>query len=311
MSAIGKIQRVPLREVWKHEAYNFTRWLQENIDVLGDVLGITLSGAEREHSAGDFNVDLRAEDDSGNTVIIENQLEKSNHDHLGKLITYLVTLEAKTAIWIVAEPRPEHISAVSWLNESYAASFYLVKVEAIKIEDSPAAPLLTLIVGPSDETREAGKTKQEIAERYVERRRFWSALLELAKLKTRLHANISPSQYGHISTSAGKQGLGYRYYVTQHAAGAELYIDRGEERDEENKRIFDMLHNHKDAIESTFGELLVWDKLERRRGCRVRKLITSGGYRDENRWIEIQEQLVEAMIRLDRALKPYIKQLEI
>ena len=98
MGAIGKIQRVPLREVWRHEAYNFTRWLQENIDVLGDVLGITLSGAEREHSAGDFNVDLRAEDDSGNTVIIENQLEKSNHDHLGKLITYLVTFEAKTAV---------------------------------------------------------------------------------------------------------------------------------------------------------------------------------------------------------------------
>src|SRR5205823_5688148 len=102
----------------------------------------------------------------------------------------------------------------------------------------------------------------------------------LAKQKTRLHANISPSQYGHINTSAGRQGLGYRYYVTQHAAGAELYIDRGEDRDEENKRIFDFLHGHKDEIEGTFVGPLEWDRLERRRGCRIRKSITAGGYRD-------------------------------
>jgi len=203
MSAIGKLQRVPLREVWKHEAYNFTRWLQDNLEVLNDVLGISLSNAEREQSAGDFSVDLVAEDHSGNTVIIENQLEKSNHDHLGKLITYLVAFEAKTAIWIVADPRPEHVSAVAWLNESYAASFYLVKLEAIKIDESPAAPLLTLIVGPSEETREAGKTKQEIASRYNDRQRFWTDLLEQAKTKTRLFSNISPGQWGEIWTTAG------------------------------------------------------------------------------------------------------------
>src|SRR5256714_14477763 len=121
MSDIGKIQRVLLRDVWKHEAHNFTRWLQENLDVLGDALGIPLANAEREQSAGDFSVDLIAEDSAGNAVIIENQLEKSDHDHLGKLITYLAVSEAKTAIWIVAHPRPEHVSAVSWLNESYAA----------------------------------------------------------------------------------------------------------------------------------------------------------------------------------------------
>ncbi len=78
-----------------------------------------------------------AEDDSGNLVIIENQLERSNHDHLGKLITYLTALEAKVAIWIVREPRPEHVKAVAWLNETSSAAFYLVKVEAIQIGESP------------------------------------------------------------------------------------------------------------------------------------------------------------------------------
>ena len=125
---IGKIKRVALREVWKHEALDFTQWLQDNIDVLNEVIDINLSNAEREQSAGSFNVDIVAEDDSGDPVVIENQLEKSDHNHLGKIITYLVAIGAKTAIWIVADPRPEHVSSINWLNESSSANFYLLKI---------------------------------------------------------------------------------------------------------------------------------------------------------------------------------------
>jgi hypothetical protein len=110
---VGKIQRVRLREVWKHEALDFTTWLRENIDVLNEALNLSLSNAEREQVAGDFSVDLVAENESGDPVVLENQLEKSNHDHLGKLLTYLVAIGAKTAIWIVSEPRPEHVSTIS------------------------------------------------------------------------------------------------------------------------------------------------------------------------------------------------------
>ena len=299
-----------MREVWRHEAYNFTRWLQDNLDVLSDVLGVSLSNAEREQAAGDFSVDLVAEDQAGNTIIIENQLEKSNHDHLGKLITYLVAFEAKTAIWIVADPRPEHVSAVAWLNESYVASFFLVKLEAIKIGESPAAPLLTLIVGPSDETREAGKAKQEIASRYIDRERFWSDLLERAKTRTRLFANISPGQWGEIWATAGGRGLQYKFSVRQHDAGVELYIDRTESG-EINKRILATLAEHKDEIEKAFGEPLEWDSKDGRRSCRIWKPIAAGGYRDDERWPEVHNQMVDAIIRLDKALKPHIAQLKI
>jgi hypothetical protein len=106
-------------------------------DVLNDALGITLVNVEREQAAGSFSIDLVAEDEGGGKVIIENQLEKSNHDHLGKLITYLTALNARAAIWIVAEPRPEHVAAISWLNDSSSAAFYLVKVEAVRIGSSP------------------------------------------------------------------------------------------------------------------------------------------------------------------------------
>src|SRR5882762_5326417 len=185
MGMIEKISRIPLRDAFKHEAHDFTRWLEENMDVLNDVLDVSLSNAAREQNAGDFSVDIVAEDEAGAKVIIENQLEKSNHDHLGKLITYLVAMEATTAIWIVSDPRPEHVSAITWLNESTNASFYLLKLEAIKIGDSPAAPLLTLIVGPTESTEAVGKAKQEFAERHKARHGFWSRLLEIAKTKTK------------------------------------------------------------------------------------------------------------------------------
>ena len=123
---IEKLQRVPLREVWRHEAYDFTQWLQENLDILNDTLDLELTSAEREQAAGAFSIDLVAENNDGQIVIIENQLEKSNHDHLGKLITYLSAREASGAIWIVKEPRQEHINAMAWLNESSNADFYLV-----------------------------------------------------------------------------------------------------------------------------------------------------------------------------------------
>lgn len=309
---IGKIERLPLREVWKHEALDFTTWLEDNIEVLNETLDLNLTNAEREKAAGNFSVDLVAEDDKGNPVVIENQLEKSNHDHLGKVITYLTAIGAKTAIWIVSDPRPEHVNAISWLNESTSASFYLVKVEAIRIADSQPAPLLTLIVGPSEETKGVGKTKKELAERHILRKKFWTQLLDYAKTKTKLHTSIAPGEYNWIGTGTGFRGLGLNYSVTKQAAVVELYIDRGKDQDEENKKIFDQLAASKKEIEESFGDSLDWQQLEGKRACRIRKQFTLGGYRDdEEKWPQIQEAMVDAMIRLDKALKAHIKAIKI
>ena len=158
---IGRLERVPLREVWMHEAHDFTQWLELNIDVLNDALDLEIVNVDREQAAGKFSIDLVAEDIHGRQLIIENQLEKSDHDHLGKLITYLTALGAKGAIWIVKDPRPEHLAAVQWLNQALDTDFYMVKVEAVKILDSAPAPLFTLIVGPSREAKEVGQTRKD------------------------------------------------------------------------------------------------------------------------------------------------------
>ena len=309
---IGKIKRVPLRDVWKHEALDFTRWLQENIDILNEVIDLNLSNPEREQSAGSFNIDIVAEDESGAPVIIENQLEKSDHDHLGKLLTYLVAMGARSAIWIVSNPRPEHIAAITWLNESSSANFYLLKVEAIQIGDSLPAPLLTVIVGPSEEGKEVGRAKQEIAERYIIRERFWTQLLNLSKQKTKLHANISTTQHNWLGTSAGKQGIGYNYSIRKNEGQVELYIDRGKEKGEENKEIFEQIFKNKEDIENIFEDTLDWERLEGKRACRISKRISVGGYRDEEeKWPQVHEAMVDSMIRLEKSLKPYIAKLNI
>ncbi len=307
---IGKVDRVKLREVWKHEAKDFTKWLEENIDVLNDITNLNLVSPEREKSAGKFSVDLVAEDTDGATVVIENQLEKSDHDHLGKLITYLTSIEARIAIWIVSDPRPEHIRAISWLNESSSASFYLIKVEAIQIGNSEPAPLFTLIVGPSEESKDIGQAKKEISERHKLRYKWWSQLLEYSNSKTKLFNNISPNEYSWISKGSGKRGIHYNYLVTQNESGVELYIDRGKDADEENETIFNSLLKSKDKIEGKIGEKLDWQKLEGRRAMRI-KISIKGGYRDsEEEWNVTHIELVDAMIRFEEALKPFIQKLK-
>ena len=115
---IGRIQRVRLREVWTHEPLDFAAWLEGNAEVIVEATGLQLNGVEREQPAGAFGVDLIAEDEDGRAVVIENQLEKSDHNHLGKLLTYVVGIQARKAVWIVADPRPEHVAVIAWLNET-------------------------------------------------------------------------------------------------------------------------------------------------------------------------------------------------
>lgn len=307
---IGKIQRQKIRTVWPHEERDFSRWLSENLDVLNDVLDFSLMEAVREQPAGTFSVDLVAQDEEGNRVIIENQFGRSDHDHLGKLVTYASALDAKRAIWIVSEPRPEHIQAITTLNESKARGFYLVKLDAIKIGDSLPAALFTLIVGPSEEGLAIGDIKEANAEIETLRKRFWSLLLAEAKKVTSLHANISPGVNHWIGTSAGRRGLIYNYVVLNHEASVELYIDAGKEADQENKAIFAQLEKSKSIINSEFGGTIDWQLLPEKRACRIKAVACKHGIVEQDRWPEIHKALVGNMVRFEKALRPHIQKLD-
>lgn len=307
--SISRLQKVSLRKIWPHEAHSFTVWLADNLDFLSETLGFDINLVEREAAAGLFSVDIKAEDSEGNQVIIENQIEKTDHDHLGKLITYMSNLEAKKAIWITSDPRPEHETAVHWLNETLPAdmAFYLIKIEAYQIDNSAPAPLLTIVAGPSIESRQAGAQKKELAERHVLRMEFWQQLLEKAKKKTSLHANISPSKDNWITAGAGKGGLAFNYVVRMQDAQVELFIGLGKR--EQNKRIFDELLSVKENVEMVFGNELEWQRLDDRQGSRIRFLISGLGLLNQEQWSELQDKLIDAMVRLEKALQPEIRKL--
>ncbi len=308
--AISKLERLPLREVWKHEAHDFTQWLEDNEDVLSEAIDRSVEMVQREKkTSGSLSVDLVAKDDSGQAIIIENQLEKSDHDHLGKLITYLTAMEASTAIWIVADPRPEHMAAVNWLNESSSADFFLLKIEAVRIQNSLPAPLLTLIAGPSEEAKSIGREKQEIKVRNQTLLKWWTQLVSLPDVKH--HSHITPSKNHWISVGSGVRGVRYDLAVKKLEASAEVYIDRGKGMDEENLRFFDRLLEKRESIEMQFGGKLSWERLDGKRACRIRAGLEGGYNSPEDTWSKIQGRMVEAMNKLVQAIDPHLKKIRL
>lgn len=310
---VAKIERVPLRDAYPHEANDFTRWLEENIDILGEVIDrdIDVDSVEREKKTAEstFSVDLVVSDKDGSSIIIENQLEKSDHDHLGKLITYLTAMQARTAVWIVADPRPEHVKAMNWLNESSNADFYLLKIETIRIGDSELALLPTLIVGPSEEVKSVARSRQKMSERdrerYQKRYEWWSQLIEHPDAKE--HGHLSPSKYSWLSRGSGVRGISFMYTVSMGESSAGIKIDLGKDMDRENLRIFDRLHAKKDQIEKAFGDGLDWDRGENKRASWIGKTL-SGGYNDPTgKWKAIQDDITDAMNRFIRAVRPHLK----
>jgi hypothetical protein len=308
--AIGRLQKVHLRELWPDEARDFTAWLAENLDILEESLGITLSLEERESKVGPFAADIVAADEQGGIVVIENQLEKTDHDHLGKLLTYLVNVGAKKAVWITPDPRPEHIKVMEWLNEVTPPdmAFYLIKVEAYRIGDSPPAPLFSIVAGPSEEGKAAGRVREEMAERHKLRWEFWQELLDKIRAQNiSLHANLSPTTDNWLSTGAGKSGLYYTYKITKNWTAVEFNIDRGPGREEETERIFQELYDKREEIEEKFGGPLEWDRVEGRRARAIRCKLEGGGLADQEKWPEIQEAMIEAMQRLYRAVHRHLR----
>ncbi|MBS7648002.1 MAG: DUF4268 domain-containing protein [Archaeoglobaceae archaeon] len=310
MVSVGRIKRIPVRHVWRNEEKDFTPWLKENIDLLGEVLGMELSAVDKEVDVGEhYEADLLAEGPDGDYVVIENQFGRSDHDHLGKLITYLTNLEAKTAVWVCEDPQPEHIEAIRWLNKNTPSdvALYLIKLEVFQIENSPPAPHFSIVAQPSKQMKEAGAVKGELAERHVKRIEFWKQLLERSKGRTDLFSNVSPSRECWISTGAGKTGLAYTYVILMDQARIELYIDTGDAG--RNKKIFDELYKHKQEIEAEFGGELEWQRLNEKRASRIAKIVTNKGLENVDDWPTIQDQMINAMIRFEKALAKHIRQL--
>lgn len=178
---LGELKSVPLREVWEKEDQHFTPWLAENIGVLGDAIGMTLEVEAQEKMVGTFRADILCQDDDGEKVLVENQVEKSNHKHLGQIITYAAGLRAKTIVWIAREFADEHRAALDWLNANTGDDlrFFALEVQLWRIGDSQPAPKFNVVVRPNDWSKNVraseGGGLSDVRSRYF---RYWSAFLD-------------------------------------------------------------------------------------------------------------------------------------
>ena len=177
-----RLADVALRDAWKHEALTFTPWLAENIDHIAEAVGRPLELTVTEVPVGSFSADIRARDlQDDSVVLIENQLEPTDHTHLGQIMTYLAGLDAKSVIWIAPFFREPHLSAIRWLNQHTADgfSFFALKLRVVRIGESPYAPIFEVLEKPRDWDRSLQQKVREVDnEDRDHREAFWSAYVD-------------------------------------------------------------------------------------------------------------------------------------
>lgn len=257
---LSRLEQVELRNIWQHEALDFTNWLalEENLTLLGDEIGTTIKLIRTEANVGRYNVDILAEEEgTGRKIIIENQLEDTDHDHLGKIITYASGYDAEIIIWIVKDAREEHKRAVEWLNEhtDEKIGFFLLQIQVWKIGDSSPAPKFDIVASPNEWakiTKIAG-SDGEISETKTRQLRFWTDLKEsVGKTHPKLRLQTPrPQHWYDVSMGSSEAHVALSLNSQKNLVSCELYISK-------NKELYSFLMERKEEIEREVGAELEW-----------------------------------------------------
>lgn len=257
---LAKLNKVDLRDVWEHEAIDFTNWLAQpvTLDLLSEEIGVDIKLVQTEANVGRFNVDILAEEEgSGRKIIIENQLEATNHDHLGKIIAYASGYDAEIIIWIAQDIREEHQKAIEWLNEhtDEKTSFFLIKIELWQIEGSNPAPKFEVIVSPNEwakaiKTNPAGS---ELTDTRLQQFDFWTKFKNFVRTKdTKIRLQTPrPQHWYDVSMGSSDAHVALTINSRENLLGCEIYVSR-------NKELFNFLQERKKEIEKEIGETAEW-----------------------------------------------------
>ena len=284
--AIGKLEEVDIRELWKHEQYDFSEWLskKENIENLNDILGLTLVDISKETYVGSYRCDLFAKDETtGIKVIIENQLEMSNHDHLGKIITYASGLDAKVVAWIVKEAREEHRSAIEWLNNNTNSNinFFLIEIHAYKIGNSDNAPMFQVIEQPNDfiKNNKSINSNDTMNKSQSQRLEFWNQFNNVLfeRCKPFNVRKATTDHWYNVAIGTSDAHIDITLVNKDSVIGVELYIT-------DNKEFFDKLYQRKDEIENDLGFKLDWRRLNNSKASRIVTFIKGLNFDDHSNY---------------------------
>jgi len=257
---LSKLKKVDLRDVWGHEALDFTNWLaqQENLDALSEEIGVDIKWLKTEANVGKYSVDILAEEEaSGRKIIIENQLEDTNHDHLGKIITYASGYDAEIIIWIVRNVRDEHQKAIEWLNEhtDEKISFFLIKIEIWQIDGSNPAPKFEIMVSPNEWAKaiKTSPTNNGLTNTNLQQLEFWNKFKNFVRRSdTRIRLQTPrPQHWYDVSMGSSDAHVALTINSRENLICCEIYISR-------SKELFNFLREKKDEIEKEIGETIEW-----------------------------------------------------
>ena len=312
---LATIDKVDLRSVWENEATDFTPWLGENLTALGEALGLDLELQAQEAPVGGFSLDVLAREPNTNRpVIIENQLETTDHDHLGKLITYASGYDANVVVWITREFKDEHRQALDWLNQrsSEDTEFFGVVVEVWKIDDSRPAPHFRVVSAPND-WHKSNVTIRSTAEASPQQKRyrdFFQTLIDTLREERSFTGARKAQPQSWYSFSAG-HGNRLRYGANFHREGVrvEVYIDNGDLV--WNKDIFDQLSDRREKIQSAIkGDFeWNWNRLDDRRASRISVERAGSISDDEDTLDEIHDWMVKNLLEFKRVFGPHLAEL--
>ena len=271
---LSKIEKISLRECWQNEASDFTPWLasEENITLLADALGMNeLEVKGQEEHVGPFRADILCVDPGTDKyVLIENQLEKTDHNHLGQILTYAAGLDAVTIIWVAERFTEEHRATIDWLNRitDKEFNFFGVEIELIKIGDSPAAPMFNVIAKPngwSKDVRSSQTSSEGRSEGEVFKYDYWSAFVEYMNNNPSKHFRTPSPSHDHwmnIALGKGSMHIALLVNTREKKATVQLYIW-------DEKKYFDALVKYKEEAEESIGQKLTWRRLDGKKASTI------------------------------------------
>lgn len=290
---ISKIDIMNLRDIWPDEAHDFTPWLatEFGLSQLSAKIGMPLELIQIEQKVGGFNADILAKTKSGDFVVIENQYSKTDHDHLGKTLTYLIGSEAKTVIWIAEEARDEHIKVFEWLNDNTPEdiSFFLLTIKAIKIDNSSPAPLFEIIVSPNQWAKVQKATVNERKETEIrgERNKFFEELKKYDISKNGVDAfkwrKFIGDHWTDLAIGSAYVHISITLVPKFNNIGIELYIY-------DNQKLYEYLEKFKLDIDLKIPDLQ-WMALEDKKASRIKKEIEG-----DFRYVDDKKQLFDEIL---------------
>ena len=305
---LGKIKEVDIRSVWPHEQYDFSKWLaeEENIRALGEEMNLSLTDVDTERFVGSYRCDIICKDElTGKSVLIENQLEQTNHDHLGKIITYASGLDASVVVWIVAKARAEHASAIEWLNKHTddEISFFLIEVHAYTIGDSAPAPMFKIVEQPNDfaKTVKAIAHKGELNETQTNRLQFWTQFNDVIEQRGKpFNKRKATSDHWYsVAIGSSQCHISIDLVNKEHRIRVGVWVS-------DNKELYDCFYEHKDEIEDSAGCNFVWDRLDNKKAAIICTYIPGLNYNKQENYPELMNKIVDLVIVMRSAFTPFI-----